>query len=261
LGPLPHFGAAIEFYRGWGSLDEVQAWQLRSHEVFDLWRFSSTLRLLFSAHQELAASPYAAAGFNPRAARWEEQLLVQGAEDAVGWTAGFFHRCKHDIDNSEPPDDDTSNNDYEPIKRAIVLTGVTGRLATANLFSGSTQIRTEVGAEYYVNSGDYRAPGHRDTGSWSGMRGSVFAMVTGCFALDSTLQLRTLEYINVPWFSNRYNAPLDLVFDARAEVSLAFAFAFRLELVAAVDHQFDELVYLLPAPSTVWQLGVRLSGL
>ncbi len=260
VGALASFSAGLEFYRGWGSYQDDQAWQLRTHEVFNLWQFTPYLRFLFAAHQELTASPYAQAGFNPRTARWEEQFLLQGAHEGFGWTAGFFHRCKHDVDNNEPPDDDTSNQSYQPIKRAVILTGITARIASASIESSGSSVQTEVGLDYYLVSEDYRSPGGRDTGSWKGMQGALVAQVSGRLMLDDNIHLRTLEYLSIPFFTSRYDAGTSFVFDARAELSVCFQYAARFEVVAAVDHQFDELVFLTPHETTVYQVGIRLSG-
>ncbi len=260
-GPLSHASASLEAFRGWNSYQNEQAWQIRLHGLFELWRFSPSSRLMFTAHQELCASPYSQINFNPRTARWEEQLLYQTNAGDVGYTLGLFHRCKHDIDNNEPPDDDTSNTRYQPIKRTAILSGATARIAFHTAVTPTLSVSSELGAEYYLVAEDYRSPFGNDKGSWKGLSGAVFAQVVGILPLTESIRIRTLEWISVPWFSNRFGMNSSaLPFDARAELAVAFEGAFRCELIGAVDYQFDELVYLQPHETTVFQFGIRLGG-
>ncbi|MDX1699894.1 MAG: hypothetical protein R3250_04705, partial [Melioribacteraceae bacterium] len=57
------------------------------------------LNISFESHIEFIANDRNTLGFNPRAIIWEEGFLFTNRHDNSFWQVGYFHRCKHDIDN------------------------------------------------------------------------------------------------------------------------------------------------------------------
>ena len=261
-GPLAQAAFTFEMARGWRSLEDEQAWQLRLHGLVELWRFNEDLTVAFTAHHELTASPYSSIGFNPRTARWEEQILVQGQVENILWTAGVLHRCKHDIDNNEPPNDDTSNVQYIPTRRAVILSGIKANVQHSLPFAtaGAFTLSTSLGADYYPISEDYRTPGGNDEGSWKDMEGAVNARLDLSVALSDLWSVTMATWASVPWFTARNMDDNGIPFDGRAELRLTARRNVSIDAFIAVDHQFDEVVYLSPQPTTVVQVGLRLGG-
>lgn len=258
---------AGEFHFGLGSYEKDQAWQLRLHGIVEPYRFgddtSATVTTTFQFHHELTASTMNDLGFNPRTARWEEQLNVHVAVRPFTMQFGFFHRCKHDIDNSEPPNDDTSVV-YEPIKRTIIVSGPSVSAATPwfNTFAGD--LRIESGAEYYLVNEDYRTPSSRDTGSWNNMHASLWIRGESKIVISDGFHLLGSYYISFPFFSSRVGAEPDIVVPHEAHGEIVGAFLGRrgaFEIVLGADHTFDEVAFVTPHPTTVFQAGIRFRSL
>ncbi len=257
---------AAEAFRGGGSYEGDQDWQFRLHGYIEPYRFGddslATVTTSLQFHHELTANPYNDLGFNPRTARWEEQLLVHVRLAPFTIQAGWFHRCKHEIDNSERPDD-VADPTYEPTRRALIVSGpmVTG--VSPSITTPIGTIRAQLGGEWYVVNEDYRTPDSVTTGSWNGLQASVWARGQIGWTLSSSIEAGGSYYISFPFFTNRYGAPDDIIVphEARAELflSLVSSRAF-FSIIAAADHTWDEVASLAAQPTTVLQLGLRVGG-
>lgn len=265
LGAVPSVMGGAEMYRGWGSYQHDQAWQLRLHVVIEPFRFTydpeETIHWTTSLefHQELTANPMNNIGFNPRTARWEEQLLVHASGSWWSARAGWFHRCKHDIDNSQSPNDDTAVV-YSPIRRTLILSGPSLGALTAPILSGDWSFRLAGGAEWYVVREDYRTPSSSVTGSWRGMKGALWFRGDASLTVAEHILVGARYYISLPVFESRYGAPPDMVIphDARAELfATLFSNLAAVDVVVSAEHTFDEVAYLLAMPSTYVQVGLR----
>jgi len=258
---------AGSFQRGWGSYEEEQAWQFRLHGIVEPYRFGSdsnasvTTSLQF--HHELTSSTLNDLGFNPRTARWEEQLNVHIATSPLTIQAGVFHRCKHDIDNSEPPNDDTSVV-YEPIKRTLILTGFAASASTHPLTTFIGTMRISGGGEYYFTSEDYRTPESSTTGTWRDIKGALWFRGEDRVVVSQNVHVIGSYYISFPFFASRNGAADDVLVphEARAELVAAFLGSQgAIEAVFSADHTFDEVAFIVPQPTTVFQVGVRFRSL
>ncbi len=250
-GPLASLMGGVEMYRGWFSHEEEQAWQLRTHFVVEPYRWEGadsglvwTTSLEF--HQELTANPRSDIGFSPRTARWEEQLLVHVAGADWSARAGWFHRCKHDIDVGKI--------------RTLILSGPTVAAMTAPIVSGGWTFRGAAGVEWFVVNDDYRLPGSPTTGLWSGMSGAAWVQANASLTLSQHLALGGSYHLRLPWFTDRYGAPDDIVVphDARAELMLSIMSTVAVaDVVISAEHIFDEVALVTATPSTYLQVGLR----
>lgn len=91
---------------GWGGFgayrllrDYEHAWSQKLGAFVELVRVDDRSSVAFVSHIEFIANPHNDIGFNPRALFWEEGLLFTQRMGASSWQAGYFHRCKHDMDN------------------------------------------------------------------------------------------------------------------------------------------------------------------
>jgi hypothetical protein len=264
-GPMPSMLGGAEMYRSYGSTYDEQAWQLRLHAVAEPYRFTdstSNVQITTSLefHHELTANPRNDISFNPRTARWEEYALVHVATSDWSVRGGWLHRCKHDLDNLDGPNEDAPA--AGPIaQRTIILTGPTAGVNTAPFTTPLGTVMLATGAEWYVVSEDYRRPSTSHTGSWKDLQGAVWFRAEGRWPLAAHVDLRASYWLSLPWFASRHGAPSDIVVphDARAEVMLSVARAARIDLVLSAEHIFDELSYLDARPSTYWQFGIRFA--
>ena len=273
-GAMPTMMGGAEVYRGWGSFGHEQAWQMRLHAVAEPYRFSAyrsvdssidsanssiawTTSIEF--HHELTSNPMNNIGFNPRTARWEEQLLVHAAGSLWSARAGWFHRCKHDIDNTDPPNDDTTTA-YSPIRRTLILSGPTLGAMTAPMRVNAWSFTFATGAEWYVVHEDYRTPTSSVRGSWKGLRGALLFQGDASLSLSESVLVATRYYLSLPWFASRYGAVGNAIipYEARAELSASlFSSAAAMDVVFSIEHTFDEVAFHSATASTHVQFGLR----
>lgn len=264
-GPIPALAGGVEMFRSFGSVGNEQAWQFRLHAVAELYRFTdSTNPVQWSTsaefHHELTANPYSQISFNPRTARWEEQVLVHMATTAATFRAGWIHRCKHDVDNLEGSNELT-NEPTLPVQRTIILTGPIVGSATApfNMLGGSGILAATT--EWYAVAEDYRRPSSSSTALLSDVQGAVTVQARWNMALSPAISLQSTIWASLPWFAARYNAPSQgLPYDGRAEVALSVrGSAARLDLVLAAERQFDEVAFLSGQATSLVQVGLRFA--
>ena len=91
---------------GWGEFsayrlvrDNEHAWLQRLGGYVEILRVGDEMSLAFLSDIEFIADPHNDIRFNPRAIFWEEGFLFTQRLAETYWQAGYFHRCKHDIDN------------------------------------------------------------------------------------------------------------------------------------------------------------------
>jgi hypothetical protein len=91
---------------GWGSLggyglyrDDNHAWYQQLGAYFELYRRGNESSLAFTGQIEFIADTNNAINFSPRAIFWEEGLLYTRRIGRPFIQFGYYHRCKHDIDN------------------------------------------------------------------------------------------------------------------------------------------------------------------
>jgi len=264
-GAIASLTGGAEVFRSTGSLQNEQAWQIRMHAVAEPYRFTDSTSAIqwttsLSLHHELTASPYSTIGFNPRTARWEEQVRVHMSAPSYSLNAGWVHRCKHDIDNLEGPRDGATIV-LVPEQRTVILTGPTLGAATAPFsMIGGTGILA-ASTEWYVVSEDYRRPTSKNTGLLSDVTGAVQLRGEWSIPLSAVLAIRSTLWTSIPWFAARHGAPNNGVpFDARAELALSVnGAAARMDVAIAIERQFDELVFLTGLPTSLIQFGVRFA--
>lgn len=93
-------------YSGWASFgkyvfrdDREHAWFQSLGGYLELFRIEESSNLVFLAHAEIISNDANDIRFNPRAIFWEEGFLFTKSFGRSYAQAGYFHRCKHDLDN------------------------------------------------------------------------------------------------------------------------------------------------------------------
>ncbi len=79
--------------------DAEHAWLQQLGGAIELLRIGNDQSLVFTSSIEFIADPHNDIRFNPRATFWEEGFLYTQRTGESFWQIGYYHRCKHDIDN------------------------------------------------------------------------------------------------------------------------------------------------------------------
>lgn len=91
---------------GWGGFGHYSIRANAEHEWYqllgaavELARFGNDGSLAFVSSIEFIAGPDNDINFDPRAVYWEEGVVYTGRTGERFFQIGYYHRCKHDIDN------------------------------------------------------------------------------------------------------------------------------------------------------------------
>lgn len=266
-GVFPKFVGGVEANRSWGSAYQEQAWQFRLHGVIETYRFTDSAddvqwTTSLELHNELTANPFNDITFNPRTMRWEEFALVHMSAPTFSARGGWLHRCKHDIDNLDGPNE-TSIDAVSPVQRTVILSGPTIGFMLAPYKTSLGTFTVSAAAEWFLIAEDYRRPIANAVGSWSRMQGAVWMRAAYRVPVSAALAFHSNLWMSIPWFSSRMGAPESsfVTADARAEVCASIIGGSALmDVVLSAEHTFDELSYLNARPSTYLQLGLRLGS-
>ncbi|HWP81275.1 MAG TPA: hypothetical protein VNN76_01325 [Bacteroidota bacterium] len=79
--------------------DNEHAWLQQLGGYIELVRIGNNESLVFTSSIEFIANPHNDIRFNPRATFWEEGFLYTRSVGESAWQVGYYHRCKHDVDN------------------------------------------------------------------------------------------------------------------------------------------------------------------
>lgn len=79
--------------------DGEHAWIQRLGAYLEMFRINDDASLTVVGNIEFIANPDNNIRFNPRAVFWEEGFVYTQRSGKNYWQVGYFHRCKHDVDN------------------------------------------------------------------------------------------------------------------------------------------------------------------
>jgi hypothetical protein len=96
-------GVSAMVHRGFRSAADERAWTIVLAASLPLAQLRPSLHLVGVVSHFLQANSLNDIGFNPRSARWEEQLLLLWSTPNGYHAVGLLHFCKHEIDNADPP--------------------------------------------------------------------------------------------------------------------------------------------------------------
>ena len=247
---------SVEPAHGWYSYNDEQTWTIRNQAFIELYRWKNDKLIGLYLGQELQANPFNEIYFNPRAAFWNESLLYQHKLARSNIKFGFNHRCRHNIDNVDPPRPEDSTT-YLGESRVIVLTAITFGFARESLnLSNNITLQLFGQAFYYLYTEDSRKP-IRDAGiSWEKMHSSI----NSGYRLDMELSKRlaiyhrsTLDYIIFQSENNQFNYRVEGGINLKGDMA-------NLSLFTAWEYFFDESNQIIPQSSELLQLGIRYSS-
>ena len=247
-----------EAARGYGSTDNEQAWNFKFNGLLELYRYrKSSVSFLLST--ELIANPYNDIKYNPRGVIFCESITYFNKQKFFTFEVGLDQRCKHEIYNSDQPNEFLSTDGYVPTKRDIILTGAhIGIVSNQIKLNNRINIRAFAKADLYASSSDSRVP--EDNASQS------FANAFGAALLGSKInfQLRKNLYIyNRNWLSPVFFSKQDrnIQSNYRNEVGIHInGKKAGMDVFSSYEHFFDDLSHPFPQSSNVVSVGLRISS-
>ncbi|MDQ3393367.1 MAG: hypothetical protein M3512_04560 [Bacteroidota bacterium] len=94
-----NFSAFASFGKYIAIKDGDHEWYQQIGSMMELIRFRNNATLVVASHMQLFADPNNDINLNPRAIFWEEGLFYSWKGKSNFYKAGYYHRCKHDVDN------------------------------------------------------------------------------------------------------------------------------------------------------------------
>lgn len=251
------FGAATfgaEVGHGSFSAEEELTWNVKYQGFLEFFRWGNRGVLGLQLGHELRVNPYNEIYFNPRGAIWNESLIYHHKLRKGILHLGLNHRCRHDIDNADPPRDDISRTGYDPTGRVLVLTSVSGGyLSEGKQISQFTEFKYFLRADAYLYTEDSRLPRDNQDGSWENMLGSTVGGLVLDHQLSETWSVHSRSHINYVFFRDHQNQ-----INYRTEFGLsATGEKARVSLFLAYERFFDDVSRPFPQPSEVFFIGLR----
>lgn len=246
-----------------------RAWNVRLGGYFEIYRFTPESAIVGYAFHEMNANALNDISFNPRAAQWEERIELTNLlrfDDAIvfggGLSAGVFHRCKHDIDNS----DDEINDTPSPTslaKRVLILTGASLTYSLnpirGKIFGRQLGINAELRGEYYASAADTRYPLNTIGRSWSDARAAFYAAIGYEYQIGPRSQVTLRMQTSSMFF--RSTDLLQATIETNARVELGYRYSSKKGSTFTVyycyESLFDEIVRVVPQAVNVHSIGIR----
>ncbi len=275
VSPIPNKGASLvdrlagntafgaEFGRGIGSAGDNRAWELKINGMVEAYRFGPESGIVMLFGNSLNANDNNDLGLNPRGSIWEEAIAYFWRSGVNDYYISYFHRCKHDLDNTDHPDGDL-NQGHPVQKRNIVLSGLQFAFSSGTVFTpykSSMQygIRTEV----YLISGDYRDPKRPEPASWDRMHGGVHPEIKYEYFFFDVLKMYLKGRLSamIKSASPLYNEKAGIETNYRIETGLNFiGRASYVDLFLGYERLFDDVTYIIPTETDYFHLGMRFRG-
>jgi hypothetical protein len=145
----------IPTFQGWGGFegyllsDDEHAWGSHLGAVAEIVRIGNSESLAVMSTLEHVANAKNDISFNPRAVWWEEGLFYTkrlASAPNTYWQLGYYHRCKHEVDNLELN-----------LERVLIYGSLTGKYITQTTV-GQGLSTLALRADLFTIYRDYRTP-------------------------------------------------------------------------------------------------------
>lgn len=258
----PRVMGLIEAQRGFQSVDDVQAWNIKSSVLVELRRPDGHWALLGLFANELTSNPFNDIGYNPRGSIWEENLLVFRRHRRVDWFAGLLFRSRHELDAATPVDELSPTPATGPTARIIGISGYRGALLFRGSASERMRWRGQLHIERYWHWKEIRIPSNSGGPYWVNARGAATVGGRMDYAMRPWLRPYTRGWMTSVLFDRGVRPDRSPRFEmnARIEAGLRAGEAGGADLFTAYERFFDELSRPAPRPTGVIYVGARFSA-
>ena len=245
----------------------------RLNGILEVYRNNRDI-IAFNLSNELNANSLNDIGFNPRQSIWEENLTYLhnfGTYNSKYYMANvsLFHRCKHEVDNSDSPEGDATKPDYIPTKRVIILTGINTGLTVSNtryqinkgediknqeIYTNKLRYFIKGDLEYYLFSSDIRQPNDSITYDWSNLIASSRINLRLNYNIYKDIHIFNSNELTLFWFKE-VGAKSNYKIEIGSSIQTK---GISLDVFFINQYIFDELAFINQNPSNFIGLGVRL---
>jgi hypothetical protein len=245
--------------------DNDHAWSVKVGGFVELFRIGRTQSLAFIVATDLIADPHNEIRFNPRAVFWEEGFLYTiRSNEQLDYQIGYYHRCKHDIDNLLP----SPSYPFESVQRALMYGSVLGKV----LMKWQPPIEKSVGlfvlrADLYTILQDDRLPkrlyGERINldqaiGSFGFNTHLRFPLVESWLGGYSTVYGLLTLYGAEPGFGRRFRSVENSLFTGGIAAGVALQGNIHLRIGISYEYLSDTDINAVPSDAHLILLGVTI---
>lgn len=222
---------------------------------------SSKFQLAFYLANELNANSLNDIGFNPRQSIWEENLAFYYKSLDYTFNFSFFHRCKHEIDNSDSPNGDSAAIGYVPTKRVIILSGFNIGVSKNIEIIENLNLLTNINSEYYLMQSDFRTPNSDSQylPNWNDLSATIRTNIRLNYSVSSLISAYSRMNLNFLYFGNnintynRNNTAIELGMSIKGKL-------YNFDAFFISENLSDELAYTQPNRTIYRGVGIRLRG-
>lgn len=252
------FDFSPEFARGSGSYNGDMDWSLKLIGFAEVYRFKNNMSLSFLLAHELNANPYNDIAFNPRKAIWEENIGIYHKLDNFAYSFGIFHRCKHDIDNTDPPRENEPDIESVIMNRVMILNGLNMSLLYNKRINNKIEYFSQIYGEYYIIKEDYKTPRYNFKSNFENLIASLRINSAITYNINKIIDLRLAYYLTtLLGEKSRNNKSLNI--NARAELSLTLkGKENQCDFFVSYENMFEDTIDIVPNPTKFRHVGIRL---
>ncbi len=255
---LGHAEYASEAAVGYGSTDNEQARNFKFNGLLEIYRYRKS-SISFIQSSELIANPYNEIKYNPRGVIFCESITYFNKQKLFTFEIGIDQRCKHEIDNSDQPNEFLSTDGYVPTKRDIILTGGhVGIVSNEIKLNPRIFLRAFAKADLYASSSDSRVPQKDASQSFANAWGAALMGTKISIQLRKNISAYNRNWISPVFFTQQEKS---MQSNYRNEVGMHInGKKAGMDVFSSYEHFFDDLSHPSPQSSNVVSFGLRISS-
>lgn len=235
-GAFGNYGAKSDFHHAW--YQELGAY-------FEIYRRGNRSSLAITSQIEFIADPDNDIRFSPRSIFWEEGILYTSYRGGFYLQAGYYHRCKHDIDNLE-----------RGTERVPVYGSAMAKVIIPFSITGENDALFSLQYDHYTITWERRLPREYEeiTPNWDQLRLSVTSNLNWQRPLGSNSKLHFGGYGMGALFD-------DVGFRANGELRAEIGNSRRsgdIRFGVHIEHLHDSGITVRPSSVTLVGIGLRI---
>ncbi|MCX7610455.1 MAG: hypothetical protein N2043_02565 [Ignavibacterium sp.] len=260
INPLQEYreGLALNSFGEFGlyrlKRDNHHSWLQKLGIVIDFYKnknfsFSGTSSI------EFIADPHNDIRFNPRVIYWDEGFFITKKIHSNYLQIGYYHRCKHDVDNL-----------FLTQERSLIYGSLSLKYLTDNLFTNLFENHFQLRLEFFTIKQDYKTPQVQDYDGYE----NLFATFGFNFNLNHVLTKKisfiVKSYYHFTFYSNEKNflKQFSNISSSNHNFGLSSGIGLGedelIKILMNFDYIYDPGIELLPSKSKLISFSLFLSN-